>query len=84
MQERARGWHTWVLLSSSSRSNDCHRKGDVSVLSSPLLWLALADRRDVYGMSAQHSKDSEHRHVKSGIPIYMNLIPDSLDLPFSH
>lgn len=80
MQERVRHWHTWVLLSSSSRSNDCHKKGDISLLSSPLLWLALADRRGVYDMFAQHSRDSEHWNVESGILICMHLTPDCLHL----
>lgn len=73
----------WVLVSRTSRAQDRHRKGDVSVLSSPLLWSAAADRRGVCGTFAQRSRDPEHRSMRSGIRIRVNLTPDSRTLPFS-
>lgn len=56
------------------------RKGNFSLLSSRLLWLAPADRKGVCGMFAQHSRDSEHWNVRLGIQVCMFLAPDYLDL----
>lgn len=56
------------------------RKDNLSVLSSPLLWLAPADWEGVYSIFAKHSRDSEHWNVKSGILECMYLAPDNFDL----
>lgn len=56
------------------------RKGNFSLPSSALLWLAPVDSKGVHGMFAQHSRVSEHRNVKLGILVCMFLAPDYLDL----